>query len=351
MGTDNITLFSIKVKLLCKSCDNFRLKNEEYLHRCICKNQAYISITITNSAAPVKVDLDVSIEKRNDSNSSDLKVTNMFNFARNLKKDEIIQNEWQFLPSSERGPAIQLGTSHYDNYNGRIYDKVYGGDYFSEKGNLTLVCKIKVRTFRSWPKLVSGKSQYPGTFAILANMFSDDNINSTGPIVDKKTDVILVVGSNKIHCHKLILGMASKVFERMFASNMKESKSQEIELKDVDLETIKSLISFIYKDEIKDEKINTDLLAAADMFEVLRLKNICSVKLAQIIDVENVARIWHCAYLHNEEDLAHLSLIFMMKKWKKLSNHTEIRELCTKYPDLMYTVSTLMAECLFDASE
>merc|ERR1712060_145675 len=164
-------------------------------------------------------------------------------------------------------------------------------------------------------------------------MGSDDNINPTGPL-DKHTDVILLVGGRKIHCHRLILGMASKVFERMFASDMKESRSQEIELKEVDLETIKSLVSFIYRNKIEDEKINTNLLAAADMYEVLRLKNICSKKLAQVINIENVARIWQCAYLHNEENLAHLSLIYMMKKWKQLSNQSEIRELCTKYPDL-----------------
>jgi len=333
---DNINLFSIYAELLCKSCNDFWANVSGCVHRCHCGDEAYMRICIKNAGAPVNVDIDVGIE-----NLSDLRITNLFNVTRNLNQDDIIQKDWQFLQSRKRGSQIKD-----KDHNGMFV--VHGGDYFSSPSNygcyFTLLCRIK-------PHQVSCNSQYPSTFTQLAGMFSDDNINPAGPLVDKQTDVILLVGSNKIHCHRLILGIGSKVFERMFASNMKESKSQEIELKEVDLETITSLISFIYQDKIEDEKITPDLLATADRFEVLRLKNICSFKLAKVIDKNNVAQIWHCAYLHNEENLAYLSVMYMVKRWKKLSDQTEIIELCTKYPDLLYTISILLAECLSSNSE
>merc|ERR1719167_29099 len=222
--------------------------------------------------------------------------------------------------------------------------RVWGGDYISSSGHLTLVCNIEVDAFDIWRHLDSSKSQYPGTQAILPNIFSDDNINPPGPLADKHTDLILVVGNNKIHCHKLVLRMTSKYFERMFASNMKESKSMEIELKEVDLETVTSLISFLYQGIIEDEKINVDLFAAAEMYEVLRLKSICKTKLAENMNMKNVAKIWHIVNLHNEDDLAHLAIIYMMKRWRNLSKQPDIEELCRKYPHLAWTISKLLTE-------
>merc|ERR1719367_2623978 len=163
------------------------------------------------------------------------------------------------------------------------------------------------------------ESRFPGTFEMLACKFSDANVNPTNPPYDLLTDVVLCVGKNKIYCHKLILGITSKFFERMFLSDMKESRSSEIELKAVDLNTIKSVISFMYKDKIDDNEINVEVLAATDMYQVLKLKDICSTRLAKTINYVNVSKIWHFAYLHNVEDLAYAAMIYMVKRWKRLA--------------------------------
>merc|ERR1719367_1811023 len=128
------------------------------------------------------------------------------------------------------------------------------------------------------------ESRFPGTLAMLASKFSDANVNPASPPQDLLTDVVLCVGKNKIYCHKLVLGISSKFFERMFLSDMKESRSSEIELKEVDLHTIKSVISFMYKDKIENHEINVEVLAAAHMYQVMRLMNICSIRLAKSIN-------------------------------------------------------------------
>ena len=65
------------------------------------------------------------------------------------------------------------------------------------------------------------------------------------------------------------------------------------------METLKSLLHFIYTDEISEEKITVDLLGASDVYDVLRLKDICCTKLMHDLSVKNVGKIWHNAYVHN----------------------------------------------------
>jgi len=306
---------------------------KEYLHHCYCGKEACVGVTFKNLfAIHVVVNINVSIEKQ------DLQLRNIFCDDIDLDEDQSYKMNWQFPLVQSKSKGSKLEFNSFNEY-------VYGGDYFSSNGDLTLVCNITVDICGSEQyQLYPSKPLLPGTFSILASRFSDANVNPSSPLDDQLIDVILLVGSNRIYCHKLVLAMTSRFFERMFASDMKESNSKEIELREVNLVTITNLISFMYQDTIEDDKINVDLLAAADFYEVLRLKNICSSKLAKTINARNVAEIWHCAYLHDVEDLAHRSMIYMMRSWKELSKQDDVRELGKKYPDLLWSISTLMAD-------
>ena len=44
------------------------------------------------------------------------------------------------------------------------------------------------------------------------------------------SDAVLIVENEKFHVHKFILGMASPVFKRMFASDMKEGQTKTVNL-------------------------------------------------------------------------------------------------------------------------
>merc|ERR1712105_109063 len=114
------------------------------------------------------------------------------------------------------------------------YNKYYLGDpmYFSNTGNLTLICDIKILKIVDQPKL-------PSLSEKLANTFSESNINPSTSNFEF-TDVVLCIGNDKIHCHKMVLAMSSKVFEKMLQSDMKESKEKEIVLKEIELDTLKS---------------------------------------------------------------------------------------------------------------
>jgi len=330
--------FTFEAKIVCKECHHFRMLLRSPLYLCACQNVAYLRVTITNLGIDVKVNLNISIEK------NDFVEAHIQNVDKYLKKNENHYVDWKFIPNTRYGPVISLNEDNtYED------EFVYGSVYFSEMGNLTILCDMKLLELKNEAKVENYEP--PSILKTLAEHFSKANVNPATPPKDLLTDIILCIGENKIYCHKLILGMSSNFFKAMFTTNMKESKSQKIELKnvEVDLETVENMISFMYENRIDDVKITADLLAIADMYEVLRLRNICSEKLQRALNDENVAKIWHTAYLHNVEELAHAATIFMVKRWKALSKDDAVRELCEKYPKLLFTISTLLADIYQDS--
>lgn len=285
---------------------------------------------VRNLGISVKANVKISIQRTN----SD--PVDICNIERYFDMSDHCSKYWKFGPTLSKGSIIRGTTT-------------YGGDYFKANGDLHLICNITLGDTVDQMPMELDENDPPGVYAAMAGQFSDANINPstdyiTSPVELALTDVILRIGEDKIHCHKFVLALSSNFFNRMFASGMKESQSQEVELKDVSLETMKSVLSFMYTDKIDVKKIVPDLLRVADMYGILRLKNICSQRLSKIIGSENVAEIWEVAYFHNVEDLSHNALIFMAKNWNMLVKNTDIRKLCKDHIDLLLTISALLSE-------
>ena len=324
--------FLLKGKIDCKSCDYFNDYREDEEGPCdleICGNCGdllHINFVIRNDGRAVKANITIKIEKWN------LSVKQIFNAAtHHLDKGDMLRQTWQFTTSSTNGLTI---------YNGSL-GPFYGGDFYAENGSLTFLCNIKVlETYGQETSKIT--KEFSGVFSKLSEQFSDANINPS-TTNDPLIDVILCVGKDKVHCHKLVLSLTSKFFERMFATDMKESKNKEIVLGGIDLETLKSLITFMYTDAISNDKVDAKLLAAADMYEVMRLRGICIERLTKSICLDNVLEIWSTAYDNSIEELSHDALVFLSQNWKVLSEQYTAWKLAEKYPNLIFTISALLA--------
>ena len=76
----------------------------------------------------------------------------------------------------------------------------------------------------------------------------------------------------------MILGARSLVFNAMFVHNMTESQEKKIDIEDLDIETVKDMLKYMYAGKI--ENLNTRsprLLEAADKYQLSELKEICEV--------------------------------------------------------------------------
>ena len=75
----------------------------------------------------------------------------------------------------------------------------------------------------------------------------------------------------------------------MFQHDMRESKSNEINIQDIDFSTVRDMVKFIYSGRLKDLADKSDLLlAAADKYDIKDLKSICSQHLAANLSTDQV---------------------------------------------------------------
>nr|XP_015927714.1 speckle-type POZ protein B-like [Parasteatoda tepidariorum] len=153
---------------------------------------------------------------------------------------------------------------------------------------------------------------------------------------DKSTsDVQMKVGEEILQAHRSILSARSPVFRAMFKPDMVEGKAEIVEIKDVNTEAFKSLINYIYCDEIDqlDYEKAKNLLIVADLYEVLRLKDMCASILMSEITDKNAVEIVSLAetYSHNGLKLFaidfiadHSDTILFSPEWFPfISNHLE----------------------------
>lgn len=120
----------------------------------------------------------------------------------------------------------------------------------------------------------------------------------------KFSDVILSVDGRDFHAHKAILAARSPVFAAMFAHEMEEKKQNRVEIKDMDHEVLNEILRFIYSEKAPQlEKMADDLLAAADRYDLERLKVMCEEALCSNLAVDTAAEVLILADMHSAQQL------------------------------------------------
>ncbi|XP_010176436.2 kelch-like protein 7, partial [Antrostomus carolinensis] len=101
-------------------------------------------------------------------------------------------------------------------------------------------------------------------------------------------DVVLMVQERKIPAHRVVLASASHFFNLMFTTNMLESKSFEVELKDAEPDIIEQLVEFAYTARISVNSNNVQsLLDAANQYQIEPVKKMCVDFLKEQVDASN----------------------------------------------------------------
>ncbi|GBM88427.1 Speckle-type POZ protein [Araneus ventricosus] len=146
------------------------------------------------------------------------------------------------------------------------------------------------------------------------------------------SDAVLQIGSEIIQAHKNILSARSPVFRAMFAKDMKETISGTVVIEDVDVETVRKLLLYMYTDSIYDDQWENvkKLYFAADKYEVLGLRRKCSSFFKTNLSVPNVCEALVLADMHHDGDLKtaafdfiseHDSAVLALETWKELEKN------------------------------
>ena len=89
-------------------------------------------------------------------------------------------------------------------------------------------------------------------------------------------DVTVTCGDASFECNKFMLTARSPVFQSMFIHDMKESQSNVVNIKDIEPKILEEMLRYIHTGEAPNIKnISSELLAAADFYELDQLKNSC----------------------------------------------------------------------------
>ncbi|XP_012070393.1 BTB/POZ and MATH domain-containing protein 4 isoform X2 [Jatropha curcas] len=139
------------------------------------------------------------------------------------------------------------------------------------------------------------------------------------------SDITFNVHGEKFHAHKLVLAARSPVFENEFFDLLEED-NREIVVSDMEPKVFKALLHFIYKDTlVEDEELSmsssscissvsdtlvSKLLAAADKYDLPRLRLMCESVLCKDISVNSVAKILALADRYHAMDLKSVCLKF-----------------------------------------
>ncbi|XP_051054954.1 speckle-type POZ protein-like [Phodopus roborovskii] len=157
-------------------------------------------------------------------------------------------------------------------------------------------------------------------------------------------DCCLVVAGQEFRAHKAILAARSPVFRALFQRDMEESRTNRIEILDLEPHVFKAMMCFIYTGKAPDLHNMADtVLPAADKYGLERLKVICEDALCRDLSVENAAHTLILADLHSVGQLRMQALDFIKAHASEVSETSGWKTMVGSYPYLVAQAYSFLA--------
>ncbi|KAJ8338509.1 hypothetical protein SKAU_G00374750 [Synaphobranchus kaupii] len=166
-------------------------------------------------------------------------------------------------------------------------------------------------------------------------------------------DVLLVAEDIEVPAHKVVLASCSPYFCAMFTADMSESKAQRVEIRDVDGQTLRKLVDYIYTAEIEVTEDNVQvLLPAASLLQLMDVRHACcdflqtQLHSTNCLGIRAFADLHACTQLLNQAHAyaeQHFSEVMLGEEFLSLS----LQQVCGLIASDKLTVST--EEKVFEA--
>jgi len=154
---------------------------------------------------------------------------------------------------------------------------------------------------------------------------------------DMYSDLKLLCGPGRVEfdCHINILVARSPVFKAMFQHDTAEAQNKEVEMTDVDPEVAEQMLSYIYTGNMSVRGREADLLAAADKYRLMELKEMCEDVLCKETNIETVLTMLVIADRHQAEKLKDMCVKFLVENCHTVVKQPGWREMLEPYPALL----------------
>jgi len=208
---------------------------------------------------------------------------------------------------------------------------------------LTLLCTITI----GGKNIVTGGSQKPAQ----VQQETDDKILSERAAAklgkdlsqllkcpsEKFSDLTLLCGPGRVElpCHTNILIARSPVFRAMFQHDTAEAQRKVIEMTDVDPEVAEQMLNYIYTGNMKHPGREAELLAVADKYSLLELKESCEEVLCKETNIETVLGMLVIGDRHGASKLKQVCKKFLVDNCYTVVQQTGWKEMLEPYPALL----------------
>jgi speckle-type POZ protein len=205
------------------------------------------------------------------------------------------------------------GVSLRHQYSDEISPEDYGSHY-----QIQLAIKIPRKTSSTWVQDVQ-------------TLFSNQDFHDL---------TIVCREGEKLKCHKAILAARSKVFCAMF--NMVESSENQtgvVKVDDINGKTMKSLLKYIYKDQVEEEDVDADLLLAADKYDLPGLVSQCKSLLVYTLSTENIFDILMASRMLDLNDINKLAMKWIRRHANDIQDGDQWNKFKRENPDVSKEVA------------
>ena len=255
----------------------------------------------------------------------------------NSETEEII-----FSKASESGSCLERNISNKSSGScGRISVNYADIDNYLCHGTLTIQVQATLLCVTD-PDESTHKQQKPLEDNVLAGvktLFNDKAF----------ADVMIKCGDAKFKAHKAILASQSPVFKKMLESDMKEQRTNVIEISDVDQAVISDMLAYLYTGSAPHmDTLLKELLNVANKYELPQLFAMCENQLKSEIKISNVIELLILADMHNAEHLKEACLNYFRhnsasvrstSQWKELKKNCDRHALLlVEIMDYTYTL-------------
>lgn len=160
-----------------------------------------------------------------------------------------------------------------------------------------------------------GSSIWPGD-GVMQTLATQSTLRCLSRMLNEAihADVTINTADGALQAHKAILSAGSPVFQSMFEHNLKEKESSTIDIEDMTSESCMALLTYLYG-TINPEAFwrhRLALLAAANKYDIVDLKDACEESLLEDINSGNVLERLQEAWLYQLEKLKKGCLMYLL---------------------------------------
>ena len=139
---------------------------------------------------------------------------------------------------------------------------------------------------------------------------------------DELTDVMLAADGQSIPCHRVLLAAASKFFHDKFVTHPESLDHNLLDIEDVDYDTLRSIVSFIYSGRVQLTVEKTEKLLPAGVSLMLpELTNMCKDFLLHTVDNDTPSAciaIWRISRANSLRKISDKAWWMMLENFPKL---------------------------------